>query len=325
MTVSAMSLSKNLIGVSQMEKITVIIPVYNTEQFLEKCIRSVVNQTYQNLEIILVDDGSTDDSYLICQKWAEADDRIKLIHKENGGQSSARNMALDIATGDYIAFVDSDDWIEPDMYEVMLQAILDTGKDAAVCNIGREILDGEAMHLNLIRDYVGSQLWRFLFSANLWNTIRMPLGRYAEDAAVLHEVLYQRDLALVYHGYYHYCSENPDNTSNAQRNKLKNVVDRAIAFMRRYHWMLEHDIDRESCGIMLDKVAYFIIATMGRYLEKRDERFREDVSVMLSFVKEYYLDILKNKYSSVAKKGAISLIHISPKLYYRIRNIKNVR
>lgn len=153
----------------------------------------------------------------------------------------------------------------------------------------------------------------------------MPLGRYAEDAAVLHEVLYQKNLAPVHHDYYRYYAENPNNTSNAHRNKLKNVVDRAIVFMMRYHWMLDHNIDQESCGIVLDKVAYFIIATMGRYLEKRDEKFREDVFAMLSFAKKNYFEILKNKHSSLAIKIAISLINISPKLYYRIRNIKNVR
>ena len=107
-----------------MKMITVIIPVYNTARYLERCIGSVVNQTYKNLEIILVDDGSTDDSYEICKQWAEKDHRILLIHKENGGPSSARNLALDVATGDYIAFVDSDDWIEPDMYEAQVTRCL---------------------------------------------------------------------------------------------------------------------------------------------------------------------------------------------------------
>lgn len=308
-----------------MKKITVIVPVYNTAKFLDKCIGSVTRQTYQNLEIILIDDGSTDESYRICQNWAKTDDRITLIHKENGGQSSARNMALDIATGDYIAFVDSDDWIEPDMYEVMLQALLDTGKDVAMCNVSRDTFDDETIYLEILRDHVGSQLWRFLFSAHLWDNIRMPLGRYAEDMAVLHEILYQKSIALIYHDYYSYYSENPNNTSNATPNKLKNVVDRAITFMIRYKWMVDNTIDMESCGIILDKVAYFIIATMGRYLEERDKKFQKDVYELLSFVKEYYWEILKNKHSSFVKKAAISIIRVSPKLYYRIRSIKTVK
>ena len=99
------------------ELISVILPVYNVQQYLEKCIESVVNQTYKNLEIILIDDGSTDMSGKICDEFAEKDGRIKVIHSKNGGVSAARNIGLDIATGEYIGFVDSDDWIESQMYE----------------------------------------------------------------------------------------------------------------------------------------------------------------------------------------------------------------
>ena len=96
--------------------ISVIVPVYNVEEYLDRCIESIVNQTYKNLEILLIDDGSTDNSYNICDKWAKKDNRIKVVHKENGGVSSARNVGLDVATGDYIGFVDSDDYISIDMY-----------------------------------------------------------------------------------------------------------------------------------------------------------------------------------------------------------------
>lgn len=100
-------------------KISVIVPVYKVENFLDRCVESIVGQTYENLEIILVDDGSPDNCPAMCDKWAEKDGRIKVIHKENGGVSSARNAALDIVSGDYICFVDSDDWIDPGMYEFL--------------------------------------------------------------------------------------------------------------------------------------------------------------------------------------------------------------
>lgn len=106
------------------ELISVIVPVYQVEKYLVRCLESVVNQTYKNLEIILVDDGSTDASGEICDEYAEKDDRIKVIHKENGGLSSARNAGLDIAQGEYIAFVDSDDWIAPDMYQCLYQLLI---------------------------------------------------------------------------------------------------------------------------------------------------------------------------------------------------------
>ena len=102
--------------------ISVIVPVYNVEQYLDRCVCSILNQTYQNLEIILVDDGATDSSGRMCDEYAKRDERIKVVHKQNGGLSDARNAGLAAATGEYIGYVDSDDWIEPDMYEKMYEA-----------------------------------------------------------------------------------------------------------------------------------------------------------------------------------------------------------
>lgn len=116
-----------------MDKISVIVPVYNVENYLQQCINSILQQTYHHLEIILIDDGSKDSSGKICDEYALKDDRIVVIHKENGGVSSARNKGIEVATGKYIAFVDADDWIEPEMYEVMLQKLLDSNVDIVRC------------------------------------------------------------------------------------------------------------------------------------------------------------------------------------------------
>lgn len=129
-----MNLEKNFISV--------IVPVYNVEKYLDRCIRSIVNQTYKNLEIILIDDGSPDNSPQMCDEWAEKDSRIKVIHKQNGGVSSARNAGINAASGDYIGFVDGDDYIDPDMYEVMLTEIIENEADAARCAIVRESSNG---------------------------------------------------------------------------------------------------------------------------------------------------------------------------------------
>ncbi|MBR6778574.1 MAG: glycosyltransferase [Clostridia bacterium] len=117
--------SKNLISV--------IIPVYKVEEYIDKCIQSVVNQTYKNLEIILIDDGSPDNCPKICDQWAKKDGRIKVVHKPNGGVSSARNCGLDMATGDYVTFVDSDDFIELTMYEKLISSIIENNSDLALC------------------------------------------------------------------------------------------------------------------------------------------------------------------------------------------------
>ena len=106
--------------------VSVIVPVYNTSCYLEKCITSICNQTYKNLEIICVDDGSTDDSWDILQEWTKRDERVKAIHIENKGSSGARNVGIDYAHGDYLTFVDSDDWLNLQMYEKLVENVSDT-------------------------------------------------------------------------------------------------------------------------------------------------------------------------------------------------------
>ena len=116
------------------ELISIIVPVYNVEQYLEKCVCSIINQTYKNLEIILVDDGATDSSGNMCDELAKSDNRIKVYHKENGGLSDARNYGVERATGEYIGFVDSDDYIDSEMYEKLYEAIKKEDVDVAECN-----------------------------------------------------------------------------------------------------------------------------------------------------------------------------------------------
>lgn len=116
--------------------ITVVVPVYNVENYIKKCVESILNQTYRKLEIILVDDGSTDKSGEICDEFSVIDSRIKVIHKKNGGLSDARNAGLKIATGNYVTFVDSDDYIAVDMYRTMIEAMNRNKAEIGVCGIG---------------------------------------------------------------------------------------------------------------------------------------------------------------------------------------------
>lgn len=115
--------------------VTLIVPVYNVEKYLDKCINSILVQTYQNIEIILINDGSTDDSPAICDKFARKDSRVHVVHKSNGGVSSARNQGLNVARGDYVMFIDSDDWIEKDMVESMLNVAEDNNAQMVLCDI----------------------------------------------------------------------------------------------------------------------------------------------------------------------------------------------
>ena len=125
-----------------MELISVIVPVFKVDPYLDRCVESIVNQTYRNLEIILVDDGSPDSCGAMCDAWAEKDRRIKVIHKKNGGLSDARNAGLDIATGTLIGFVDSDDFIRSDMYLLLMERLMEDGSDIAACGVEMVFEDG---------------------------------------------------------------------------------------------------------------------------------------------------------------------------------------
>lgn len=137
--------------------ISVIVPIYKVEKYLDRCVESIVNQTYKNLEIILVDDGSPDNCPQMCDDWAKKDNRIKVIHKENGGLSDARNTGLKIAKGEYIAFVDSDDWIEKNYIQFLYKAILDNNADLSACDI-RFVPDGEDV-IEANEDYNSSNVY----------------------------------------------------------------------------------------------------------------------------------------------------------------------
>lgn len=138
--------------------ITVIVPVYNILEYLPRCVRSITAQTYRNLEILLVDDGSTDGTGELCDRLGAEDERIRVFHKENGGSSSARNLGLLHAAGEYIGFVDSDDYIEPDMYELLLSAIKEYSVGAA--QIGRDEIDEQGNQLpNICEPPLQPEIW----------------------------------------------------------------------------------------------------------------------------------------------------------------------
>ena len=133
--------------------ISVVVPIYNVDKYLDRCVESIIKQTYTNLEIILVDDGSSDNSPQICDNWNVKDKRIKVIHKENGGLSDARNVGLSFATGEIISFIDSDDWIEHEMFEKMLNRKKKDNSDIVSCGVKWVKEDG-----SLIRNHNLSKL-----------------------------------------------------------------------------------------------------------------------------------------------------------------------
>lgn len=186
--------------------ISVIVPVYKVQEYLNRCVDSILGQTYRNLEIILVDDGSPDDCGAICEEYATKDSRVRVIHKENGGLSSARNAGIDIARGEYLGFVDSDDWIEPEMYETMLalaqkydvklvcagryDVSSKTGeKTVGLCPAKEEMISGEELVRRIfLWDNIDSAAWDKLYHRSLFREIRYPIGKVCEDVPTTYRI-----------------------------------------------------------------------------------------------------------------------------------------
>ena len=206
-----------------MDLISVIVPVYKVEQYLDKCVESIVNQTYKNLEIILVDDGSPDSCPQMCDEWARKDSRIKVLHKENGGLSDARNAGIAIATGQYIAFVDSDDWIDKCMYENFMQCIEATGSDIVCCGIMRVVDDEKVEHSRrfkgagesfsaqeAIRELILNRkiqqvVWNKLYRKDLLRGILFECGKTNEDEFWTYQIVGNSKSVTVldYEGYFY--------------------------------------------------------------------------------------------------------------------------
>ena len=205
-----------------MELISVIVPVYKVEDCLDKCVRSIAQQTYSNLEIILVDDGSPDRCGAMCEAWAEKDSRIRVVHKENGGLSDARNAGLQVATGSLISFIDSDDWIEPDFLEALLSAM--EHQDAQIAECAVDLVD-EAGNVLRLRDAakvpvvekieglrrmiqeegVFQTVWNKLYRRQVLEGILFEKGKCHEDDFWTYQVFDRMDrLAIVQRPMYHY-------------------------------------------------------------------------------------------------------------------------
>lgn len=198
--------------------VSVIVPVYNVLPYLRKCIDSILAQTYSNLEIILVDDGSTDGSGAVCDEYAEVDLRIKVLHKENGGLSSARNSGLDVATGDWISFVDSDDYIEKTMIQTLFESCCNNNIPLAVTGIRafdnetgqtvstyipeaeKIVTSSELIELMMRPDGAMFSVCNKMYRRELWYKYRFPVGRNWEDVAINYKVVDEAQKAVLVKG-----------------------------------------------------------------------------------------------------------------------------
>lgn len=181
--------------------ISIIVPIYNIEDYLSKCLESIINQSYKETEIILIDDGSTDNSYLICKKYKLKDKRIKIVHKKHGGLSSARNLGLEMATGELISFVDGDDYLELDFYEKLKKNMDQYNSDISICNYyvddNDKIRSTNINNANLFTFenemkflFINTSVaWNKLYKKKIFDSIRYPEGKFYEDIFIICHLL----------------------------------------------------------------------------------------------------------------------------------------
>lgn len=209
--------------------VSIVVPIYNVEKYLDKCIKSILNQTYRDLEIILVDDGSTDKCNNICDNYAEIDTRIKVIHQKNAGLSSARNTGISLSKGEYIYFVDSDDWIEENLIEDNISIMLSKNLDIIIFGFyeewadknikklqGNELLSTQEIKEKLLNIELEPCVWNKIYKKKIFCDIRFPVGQNMEDLYVIGNILKGCNKAFCNEKcYYHY---NRTNISSITKN-----------------------------------------------------------------------------------------------------------
>lgn len=312
-------------------KISVIIPVYKVEEYLPKCLDSVINQTYKNLEIILVDDGSPDKSGAICDMYADMDSRITVIHKENEGVAKARNDALDIAKGDYIGFVDSDDWIEPDMYGFLIDNLIEYDTDISMCGEtvyenGKIISSKSDGAVSLLSQDSAKKLtvkggsigliWNKIYKKSILDNVRFS-SEYgcSEDLIFVYQaVRHANNMVCVNKAKYNYFRREGGITKGEFGYGAFGVVD----VMRN---MLKQEIGTDVypyCIKGFTDAAYTVLS--GIITNKKcEDGFSELVKEIIS----YRNDILFGGHHSAKDKVKVLLLSISPKLYRLV--IRSVR
>lgn len=307
--------------------VSIIVPVYNVEMYLKKCVDSIVNQTYRNLEIILVDDGSTDSSGQICDTCKEFDDRIMVIHKSNGGLSDARNVGLSVANGKYCAFIDSDDFITSDTVERLYSAMMGYDCQIAVCNMMRiyedettesfyrpveklTVLSGEQRFETLKQPSVCNKL----FQTELLKGIQFPKGKFYEDTFIYHVLAYRaKKIVLTGHDGYYYLSRKESILGQPQ------FTDRYFDFVEavyiRMRFLLEHNVVRygeEACLSL-----YVAVANSEKWISKTEQN-TEKFAQMRKWYRIAYRELMNSSYIGIKQKVGVVLLRYFPSIHCRL-------
>lgn len=311
-------------------KISIIVPVYNVEAYLGKCIDSILNQTFKDIEVILVNDGSKDKSGDICEAYKSKDSRIVVIHKENGGLSSARNSGLEVATGELVGFVDSDDWIEPDYYEILCDGIEKLNADISVMHLFKviryekiEFLSSKKEGWTLLNhrdalerffsdDFIGYSACNKLYKRNLFEGVRYPEGMLMEDKATTYKLIHKANSVVVNlsRKYHYYLRNDSIMQSEFNRKKFDSLVTHVeqIEFVDRYY--------PEFYEVIRARYAYeafrlLLMMIRSNYSEK------PDFDRCLKIINNNIVYVVKEKRIGIHHKIYLLLFYFMPWIVYK--------
>ena len=310
-----------------MPKISVIVPVYKVEKYLDRCVESIIEQSFTDFELILVDDGSPDKCPEMCDEWALRDNRIKVIHKENGGLSDARNAALDVASGDYISFIDSDDYVSSDFLESMYAAVNKYNCKMAVSNLASLYDDGSVKDMyspKKTETYVtGEEMYDTLykpdmciklFDRSIFEDLRFPKGKLYEDCFIYHLILEKLD-GLVYVGktMYYYYIRSDSIMHDKYGIKNTDIVD---AVYERAVFLDSHGHHKHADEAYL--AMYTRLASAYTLLDRRDPNVIARLSELKRLFNTCYKRIVTDKHISLKQKTKIRLFRYFPVLHTKL-------
>lgn len=316
-----------------MIKISVIIPVYNVEKYIEKCINSVIYQSYSNLEIIIVDDGSIDHSGIMCDEYSKLDERIKVIHKPNGGLSSARNVGINESCGEYLSFIDSDDWIEIDMLQKLIDACITNASDIAMCGRFRVVEDevtddntqssvvvwnkNEAIERLLTWTNIDHSVCDKIFRKELFNNLRFPENRYYEDMFVTCKLLYRaNNVVHIGESKYYYLNRIDSITHEEFSPKRFDYYYACLEISN----FIEKELPelKEKSDSLVNEGILMCLFSMKSIKDRRNHR--EDFKMILNVSRKHFVCIIQDKNVKMIKKFVFILICVN--MYPPIKEIQ---
>jgi len=322
-----------------MDLISIIVPVYNVENYLRKCLDSILVQTYSLFEVIVIDDGSTDKCSQICDEYARKDRRIKVVHKENGGLSDARNAGIKIAQGEYLLFVDSDDYIQDNMLEILMKSIEETNADIVITTkyftvsakndkfvseiTGKKVCNsGQALE-EIFCHNSRWEAWGTLFKKSLFDNMEFPKGKLYEDIALIPLIILKAEEVCLLEGAYYYYYIREGSIMDASKTKVKiDLLEVCSNVIRQVENKVKDNQTRCNiiAGIMYELVSRMELARRNKKLNK------EFISSSLKFLRKRMKYIFLSNQMSLKMKlycvvGSLGMGEI----WSKVSRIKNTR